>query len=37
MILRIDNVKNELQSILKKKVDFVSDKNKKIMGNVINV
>lgn len=36
-LLRIDSIKEELQSILKKEVDFVPDSNKKIMKDLIHV
>ena len=36
-LLRIDSIKDELQSIFKKEVDFVPDSNKKIMKDLINV
>jgi len=36
-LLRIDEIKEELQSIFKKEVDFVSDSNKKIMRDLIYV
>lgn len=36
-ILRIDEIKDELKSIFKKEVDFVSDSNKKIMKDLIYV
>ena len=36
-LLRIDEIKEELQSIFKKEVDFVSDSNKKIMRDLIHV
>lgn len=36
-LLRIDSIKEELQSIFKKDVDFVPDSNKKIMKDLINV
>ncbi len=36
-LLRIESIKNELESILKKKIDFVPDSNKKIIKDLINV
>jgi predicted nucleotidyltransferase len=36
-VLRLDEIKEELQSIFKKEVDFVSDSNKKIMRDLIHV
>lgn len=36
-VLRIDEIKEELQSIFKKEVDFVPDSNKKIMKDLIHV
>lgn len=36
-ILRIDDIRNELQSVFKTKVDFVSTNNKKILSGLINV
>jgi len=36
-ILRIDEIKDELKSIFKKEVDFVSDSNKKILKDLIYV
>ena len=36
-VLRIDEIKEELQSIFKKEVDFVSDSNRKIMKGLIYV
>ena len=36
-VLRLDEIKEELQSIFKKEVDFVSDSNKKIMKDLIYV
>lgn len=36
-LLRIDSIKEELQAIFKKEVDFVPDSNKKIMKDLINV
>jgi len=37
VLLRIDEIKKELQKILKRKVDFVPDKNKKIIQGIIYV
>jgi len=37
VLLRIDEIKEELQKILKRKVDFVPDKNKKILQGIIYV
>ena len=36
-LLRIDSIKDELQSIFKTEIDFVPDSNKKIMKDLINV
>ena len=36
-LLRIDDIKNELQSIFKKKIDFVPDTNKDILQGLIYV
>jgi len=36
-LIRLDEIKEELQSIFKKEVDFVSDSNKKIMKDLIYV
>lgn len=36
-IIRLDEIKEELQSIFKKEVDFVPDSNKKIMKGLIYV
>ena len=36
-VLRLDEIKEELQSIFKKEVDFVSDSNKRIMKDLIYV
>jgi len=36
-ILRIDDIKKELQNIFKKQIDFVPDSNKIIMKNLIYV
>jgi len=36
-LIRLDEIKEELQSIFKKEVDFVSDSNKKIMKGLIYV
>ena len=36
-ILRIDEIKDELKTIFKTEVDFVSDSNKKIMKDLIYV
>ena len=36
-ILRIDEIKEELQNILKNEVDFIPDSNKKIMKDLIYV
>ena len=36
-ILRIDEIKDELKTIFKSEVDFVSDSNKKIMKDLIYV
>ena len=36
-LLRIDNIKKELQDIFKKKIDFVPDSNKIIMKDLIYV
>lgn len=36
-LLRIDDIKNELQNILKKKIDFIPDNNKKILEDIIYV
>lgn len=37
VLFRIDEIKKELQKILKKRVDFVPDKNKKILQGIIYV
>lgn len=37
VILRIDEIKEELQKKLKKRVDFVPDKNKEILKGIIYV
>lgn len=34
-ILRIDEIKDELKSVFKKEIDFVSDSNKKIIKDLI--
>ncbi|MFA7091430.1 MAG: nucleotidyltransferase domain-containing protein [Arcobacteraceae bacterium] len=36
-LLRIDDIKNELQQIFKTKVDFVPDANKKLLKDIIYV
>lgn len=36
-LLRIDSIKDELQSIFKQQVDFVPDTNKKIMKDLVYV
>ena len=36
-ILRIDDIKSELQSVFKKSIDFIPDANKKIMKDLIYV
>ncbi|KAB7888938.1 nucleotidyltransferase family protein [Poseidonibacter ostreae] len=36
-VLRLDEIKEELQSIFKKEVDFVSDSNKRIIKDLIYV
>ncbi len=36
-LLRIEEMKNELQKIFKKRVDFVPDKNEKILQGIIYV
>jgi len=36
-LIRLDEIKEELQSIFKKEVDFVCDSNKKIMRDLIHV
>lgn len=36
-LLRINSIKEELQSIFKKEVDFIPDSNKKIMKDLIHV
>ncbi|AXX90377.1 hypothetical protein CKA55_12940 [Arcobacter suis] len=36
-ILRIDEIKDELKSVFKKEIDFVSDSNKKIIKDLIYV
>ena len=36
-LIRLDEIKEELQSVFKKEVDFVSDSNKKIMKGLIYV
>ncbi|MBS9782464.1 MAG: nucleotidyltransferase domain-containing protein [Arcobacter sp.] len=36
-ILKLDDIKNELQEIFKKNIDFVSDKNKKLLKDIIYV
>ncbi|XPV69337.1 MAG: nucleotidyltransferase family protein [Halarcobacter sp.] len=36
-LLRIDSIKDELQSIFKQPVDFVPDTNKKIMKDIVYV